>query len=51
MNESYVNLPRKQKEIDWKNLIDKIHKLIAKQLKLNVNRHIKIDKNHNRLQV
>jgi hypothetical protein len=32
-----VNLPRKQKILIKKNLVDKIHKLIIKELKLNVN--------------
>jgi hypothetical protein len=34
-----------------KNLVDKIHKLIVKELKLNINCHIKIGKNHNLVQV
>jgi hypothetical protein len=34
-----------------KNLIDKIHKLIVKELKLNVNHHIKKNRNHDLLQV
>jgi hypothetical protein len=35
----------------FKKLIDKIHKLIIKELKLNANHNIKIDKNHNLFQV
>jgi hypothetical protein len=35
----YVNLPRKQK-----NLIDKIHKLIVKEFKLDVHHHMFIKK-------
>jgi hypothetical protein len=35
-------LVKKQKILNLKNIIDKIHKLIVKKLKLNVNCHIKI---------
>jgi hypothetical protein len=41
-----VNLINKQK-----NLINKIHMLIVKKLKLNVNHHIRKSRNHNRFQV
>jgi hypothetical protein len=34
-------LAKKTKKFNEKNIIDKIHKLIVKELKLNVNRHIK----------
>jgi hypothetical protein len=34
-------LAKKTKNNNWKNLIEKIHKLIVKELKLNVNHHIK----------
>jgi len=40
-----------KKNLNLKNIVDKIHKLIVKKLKFNVNRHIKISKNHNLLQV
>jgi hypothetical protein len=51
-----MNLSRKQKALILKNLVkknlvDKIHKLIVKKLKLNVNCHIKIGRNHNFFQV
>ncbi len=49
-NKRYMNQPRKHK-ILIKKKIDKIHKLIVKELKLNVNCHIKTCKNHNLLQV
>jgi hypothetical protein len=39
------------KKILIKKIIDKIHKLIFKKLKLNVNRCIKIGKNHDLLQI
>jgi hypothetical protein len=32
-----MNLPRKQKNLIRKNLVEKIHQLIIKELKLNVN--------------
>jgi len=32
-----VNLPKKQKKLIKKTLVDKIHKLIIEELKLNVN--------------
>jgi hypothetical protein len=51
MNKRYANLPRKQKYLNWKNIVNQIHKQIVKELKLNVNCHIKIGKNHNLLQV
>jgi transposase len=44
-------LVKKTKKNYLKNLVDKIHKLIVKELKLNVNCHIKIDKNHNLLPI
>jgi hypothetical protein len=34
-----------------KNLVNKIHKLVVKKLKLNVDCHIKTQRNHNLLQV
>jgi hypothetical protein len=40
-------IKKKQK----KQLVDKIHKLIVKELKLNINCHIKTSKNHNLFQV
>jgi hypothetical protein len=43
----YVDLPKKTENVSLKNLIEKIQKLILKELKLNVNRHIKTLKNHN----
>jgi len=46
-----ANLSRKQKKLNWKNLVDKIHKLIVKELKFNVNHNIKIVQNDNLLQV
>jgi len=36
----YANLSKKAKKINYKNLVNKIHKLIVKELKLNVNCHI-----------
>jgi hypothetical protein len=42
---------KKAENLSYKNLVDKIHKLIFKELKLNVNHNIKIGKNHNLLQV
>jgi hypothetical protein len=47
----YATLLKKQKILIKKNLIDKIHKLIVKEIKLNVNRHIKTNRNHNLFQV
>ncbi len=44
-------LVKKTKKINLKNLVDKIHKLIVKELKLNINCHIKIDQNHNLLPI
>jgi hypothetical protein len=44
-------LAKKAKNLNYKNLVDKIHKLIVRELKLNVNHNIKIGKNHNLLQV
>ncbi len=44
-------LVKKIKSFNFKNLVDKIHKLIVKKLKLNVNHRIKTGKNHNLLQV
>jgi hypothetical protein len=44
-------LVKKTKKINLKNLVDKIHKLIVKELKLNINCHIKIDKIHNLLPI
>jgi hypothetical protein len=46
-----VNLPRKQKKLIKKDLIDKIHKLIVKELKFNINCHIQTRKNHNLFQI
>jgi hypothetical protein len=43
-NESGWREKRKENP-NLKNLVDKIRKLIIKELKLNVNHHIKIDKN------
>jgi hypothetical protein len=42
---------KKKKILNLKNLIDKTQKLIVKELKLNVNCHIKINRNHNLLRV
>ncbi len=45
---SYANkqkiseLAKKAKNLNWKNLVDKIYKLIVKEFKPNVNCHIKI---------
>jgi hypothetical protein len=50
-NKRYVTLLKKFKKFKLKNLFDKIHKLIVKELKFNVNYHIKIGKHHNLLQV
>jgi hypothetical protein len=44
-------LAKKANNNNLKNLVDKIHKPIVKEFKLNVNRHIKIGKNHNFFQV
>jgi hypothetical protein len=44
-------LAKKTKKLNRKNLVDKIQKLIVKELELNVNHNIKIVKNHNILQV
>ncbi len=44
-----ANLPRKQKILNKKNLVHKIHKVIVKELKLNVKHNIKIGRNHNLL--
>jgi len=47
-----ANLPKKNgANLNFKKIIDKIHKLIVKELKFNVNHSIKIDENHNLLQV
>jgi len=41
-----------KKQKNWvKNLINKIHKLIIKEVRLDVNCHIKIGRNYNLLQV
>jgi hypothetical protein len=47
----YVNLSRKKKILNKKNLVDEIHNLIIKEIKFNVNCHIKIGRNHNFSQV
>jgi hypothetical protein len=44
-------LAKKIENLNLKNLVNKIYKLIVKELKLNVNRQIKTSKNHNLLQV
>ncbi len=44
-------LVKKAENFNLKNLIDKIHKLIVKELKLDINCQIKIDKNHNLLPI
>jgi len=44
-------LTKKAKNLNYKNLVDKLHKPIVKERKLNVNHNIKIGKNHNLLQV
>jgi hypothetical protein len=44
-------LAKKAENLNYKNLVDKIHKLIFKELKLNVNHNVKTGKNHNLLQV
>jgi hypothetical protein len=41
----------KARKLTLKNLFDKIHKLIVKELKLNINDHIKRDRTHNLFQV
>jgi len=43
-SKKYVNLLRKQKILIKKNLVDKIHKLIIKKFKFNVDCHIKMQK-------
>ncbi len=40
-------LAKKTKKFNSKSLVDTTQKLIIKKLKLNVNHHIKIRKNHN----
>jgi hypothetical protein len=50
-NQKNMNLPRKQKILIKKNLIDKIHKLIVKELKFNINHHNQTRQNHNLLQI
>jgi len=42
---------KKKENPNFKNLIDKTQKLIVKELKRNVNCHIKINRNHNLLRV
>ncbi len=44
-------LAKKVENPNFKKLVDKIHKLIVKKLKLNVNCHIKIGRNHNHFEV
>jgi hypothetical protein len=44
-------LSKKINKFNFKNLLDKMHKLIVKKLKLNVNCHMKISRNHNFLQI
>jgi len=44
-------LAKKAKNFNLKNLVDKMHKLIIKELKLNLNYHIKTCRNHNLLQI
>ncbi len=44
-------LAKKTSNLNFKNLVDKMRKLIIKKLKLNVNHHIKRGRNHNLLQV
>jgi len=41
----------KVENLNYKNIVHKIHKLIVKKLKLNVDCHIKTGKNYNLLQV
>jgi hypothetical protein len=48
-NKKSAILPRNQKILIKKKIVDKIHKLIVKELKFNVNCHIKIGRNHNLL--
>jgi len=44
-------LIQKTKILNLKNLVDKMHKITVKELKFNVNHHIKTCKNHNLVQV
>jgi hypothetical protein len=44
-------LAKKIKNLNKKYIVDKIHKLIVKAFKLNVNHHIKTSRNHNLFQV
>jgi hypothetical protein len=44
-------LSKKINKFNFKNLLDKMHKLIVKKLKLKVNCHMKISRNHNFLQI
>ncbi len=44
-------LAKKTKKFNENNLVDKTHKLIVKEPKLNVDCHIKTCRNHNLLQV
>ncbi len=49
-NKRYANLS-KIKKFNKKKKVDKIHKVIVKELKPNINCHIKIGKNYNLLQM
>jgi hypothetical protein len=42
---------KEKKKLLKKHLIDKIHKLIVKELKFNINHHIQTRKNHNLIQI
>jgi hypothetical protein len=44
-------LVKKVGNLNFKKKVDKIHKLIVKKFKLNVDCHIKIGRNHNLFQV
>jgi hypothetical protein len=47
--QNVCELVKKTENFDLKNLVDRIHKLIIKKLKLNTNCYIKIGRNHNLL--
>jgi hypothetical protein len=42
---------KKTKKVNKKNLVNKLHKLIVKKLKFNVNCHIRTCRNHNLFQI
>jgi hypothetical protein len=45
--QSHQKIKQKTKSLNFKNIVDKIQKLLLNELKLNVNQHIKTLRDHN----